>query len=135
MSRPSEKMAEPRMDVKDLYREESFTDRKVGTIRRLTPVKADGTTDAARKVLYIGQAQLLTAVGALPLTFEISAGSLEEAVQKFSDAAKVAVERTMKELQEMRREAASSIVIPQAGGGGFGGGPGGMPGGGKIPFP
>lgn len=134
MSRPGEKMAEPKMDAKDLYREESFTDRRVGSIRCLTPVKSDGTADPGRSVIYIGQAQLLTAVGALPLTFEIEARSLAEAVEKFSGAAKVAVDRTMKELQEMRREAASSIVIPQAGGGG-GFGPGGVPGGGKIQFP
>lgn len=134
MSRPGEKMAEPKMDANDLYREESFTDRKVGNIRCLTPIKPDGTTDTSRPVIYVGQAQLLTAVGALPLTFEISARSLKEAVERFSDAAKVAIERTMKELQELRREAASSIVIPQAGGGGLGG-PGGAPGGGKIQFP
>jgi len=33
------------MDPTQVYREETFTDRKVGTIRRLTPVAADGTED------------------------------------------------------------------------------------------
>jgi len=116
---------ELKMDPTGLYREETFTDRKVGTIRRMTPVKADGATDDQRKVLYFGQAQLLTPVGALPLTFEIDARSLEEAVTKFAAVAKVAVERAVKELQEMRRGAAPSIVIPERG-------PGGMPGGSKI---
>jgi len=51
-------------------------------------------------------------VGALPLTFEIEAGSLGEATEKFAAGAKVAVERAVKELQEMRREAASPIIIP-----------------------
>jgi hypothetical protein len=119
------------MDAKDLYREEVFTDRKVGSIRRLSPVKSDGAADAGRRTLYVGQAQLLTQLGALPLSFEIEANSLDEAVARFADAAKVAVDRTMKELQEMRREAASSIVIPEPGGMG----PGGLPGGGKIQFP
>lgn len=123
------------MDPAELYREEVFTDRKVGSIRRLTPVKADGSTDAARKVLYVGQAQLLTPVGSVPLAFEIDAGSLEEALKKFSPAAKQAVERTLKELQELRREAASSIVIPEPGVAGGLGGPGGVPGGGKIQIP
>jgi hypothetical protein len=138
--RPSDKVIEPKMDAKDLYREEVFTDRKVGTIRQLTPVKVDGTADTARPMLFVGQAQLLTTMGALPLNFEINARSLEEATQKFSDAAKVAVERTLKELQEMRREAASSIIVPEGmppgGFGGPGGVPGGgMPGGGKIKLP
>jgi hypothetical protein len=120
------------MDAADLYREEVFTDRKVGSIRQLSPVKSDGMVDARRRTLYIGQAQLLTQLGALPLSFEIDANSLEQAVAKFADAAKVAVDRTMKELQEMRREAASSIVIPERGGVGPGSG---LPGSGKIQFP
>jgi hypothetical protein len=42
----------------------------------------------------------------------------------------------MKDLQELRRQAASSIVVPQGGMGGLGGLPGGgMPGGGKIQIP
>lgn len=132
--------AEMTMDPAALYREEVFTDRKVGTIRRLTPVKEDGATDASRSALYIGQAQLLTPMGAVPLTFEIEAATLAEAVQGFARAAQQAVEHTMEELKELRREAASSIVVPQGGAGGPGGfggpgGPGGLPGGGKIQMP
>ena len=41
-----------KVDPKALYLEEIFTDRRVGTIRRLTPVTKDGTRDAARAVLY-----------------------------------------------------------------------------------
>ena len=33
------------VDRNNLYREESFTDIKVAAIRRLTPVKPDGTVD------------------------------------------------------------------------------------------
>lgn len=118
---------DPTMDPAALYREEVFTDRKVGTIRRLTPVKSDGSTDANRAVIYIGQAQLMTAVGAVPLSFELNATSLGEAANQFADAAKTAVDQAVRELQEMRREAASSIVIPSAGAGG-----GTTPPGGKI---
>ena len=102
------------MDVGDLYSEKSYTDRKVGTIRELTPVNADGTTDINRTVIYIGQSQMLTPMGALPITFEIPATSLADAVEKFAEGAKEAVEQTLKELQELRRESASSIVIPGA---------------------
>jgi len=133
--RPEDRGGEPTMDSKTLYREEIITDRKVGTIRVLTPVKTDGSTDASRAVLYIGEAQLLTSVGTLPINFELEAQSLGDAVAKFAEAAKEAVERTMKDLQELRRQAASSIVVPQGGMGGLGG-PGGLPGGGgKIQIP
>ena len=121
------------MDPAALYREEIYTDRKVGTIRALSPVKSDGSKDTSRSVLYVGEAQLLTSMGAVPITFEIEAGSLAEAVKKFAEHAKEAVERTVKDIQELRRQAASSIVVPQGGMGGMG--PGGLPGSGKIQMP
>jgi len=128
--------AEPTMDASSLYREELFTDRKVGTIRVLTPVQANGSPDLGRKVLYVGEAQLLTSVGALPLSFEIDAHSLEEAVAKYADAAKVGFEQAVQELQELRRQASSSIIVPDRGIGGLGpggtSGMGGLPGGGRI---
>src|SRR6266478_5560782 len=102
-----------KVDPNALYLEEVFTDRRVGTIRRLTPVKKDGERDAARALLYVGETQVLTPAGALPIAFEIGAGSLEEAAEKFGSLAKEAIERTVKELQELRRQAASSIVVPQ----------------------
>jgi len=128
--KPDDRTGDPRMDPKTLCREEIITDRKVGTIRVLTPIRSDGSNDASRQVAYIGEAQLLTSVGTLPINFEIEAKSLDEAVVKFAEVAKEAVERTVKDLQEMRRQAASSIVVPQGGMG-----PGGMPGGGKIQIP
>ena len=105
------------MDATQLYREDIFTDRKVGTIRRLTPVTADGASDPARPVLFVGQAQVMTPMGALPISFELEADTLAAAVSKFGDAAELAVQQTMRELQEMRREQASSLVIPDAAGG------------------
>jgi hypothetical protein len=123
--------AEPTMDASSLYHEELFTDRKVGTIRVLTPVQANGSPDLGRKVLFIGEAQLLTSVGALPLSFEIDARSLEEAVAKYAGAAKEGFERAVEELQELRRQASSSIIVPDRGIGGLG--PGGTPGAGGFP--
>ncbi len=128
-----EKTLDARMNPAALYREEVFSDRKVGTIRRLTPVKVDGSVDPARTTLFVGQTQVLTAMGALPLSFEIDAANLEEAVAKFAAGAKGAFERTVRELEEYRRQSASSIVIPDRGAGGFG--PGGLPGGGKLQIP
>jgi hypothetical protein len=94
-----------------LYREDVFTDRKVGVIRVLTPVDADGMTDRTSKVIYTGETQILTPAGVLPLAFEIAAGSLAEAVASFGPSAKAAVERAAEELQELRRQAASSLVV------------------------
>jgi hypothetical protein len=120
---------ELKMDPANLYREEIFTDRKVGTIRVMTPVKNDGSTDTSRKIIYVGETQLMTPVGALPLAFEIEADSPGNAAKKFAEVAQVAVERAVRELQEMRRQASSSIVIPEGIPPGLGG-PGG-----KIKLP
>lgn len=124
--------ADPKMDAAALYREEIVTDRKVGTIRMMTPLSADGTTDATRQILYLGEAQIMTGAGPLPISFEIEAATLAQAVDKFGESAKEAIERTVRDLQEMRRQQASSIVVPGAGGMG---GMGGLGGGGKIQIP
>jgi hypothetical protein len=112
------------VDRNGLYREETFTDRKAGTIRRLVPVTADGAADAARAVIYSGQTQLLTPGGVLPLSFEIEATTLEQALDAFPASVHAALEHAIEEAREYRREAASRIVVPDAGGG--------IPGGGKI---
>jgi hypothetical protein len=128
---PEGKSTSMKMDAASVYREDVYTDRKVGTIRCLTPVKSDGAPDAGRQPLYVGEAQILTPMGAVPVTFEIDAASLDDAVKKYEEAAKEGVERTVREIQEYRRQAASSIVIPQGGAGGLPG----MGGGGKIQIP
>jgi hypothetical protein len=129
-TRPEERGMEPDMNPKDLWLEEVFTDRRVGTIRRMTPVNGEGARDESREVTWIGETQVLTQVGTLPINFALEAKTLEEAAQKFGAAAKAAIERAVKELQELRRQQASSIVVPQ----------GGLPpmppgGGGKIQMP
>ena len=115
-----------KIDQDALYREETYTDRRAGTLRRLVPVLPDGSPDPARPVLWLGQTQLMTPGGVLPLGFEIDAKDLAEAAAKFPDAVKQALEDAIAEAQEMRREAASRIVVPDAGG---------MPAPGKIKFP
>ena len=129
---------DPEMDAGALYREEIITDRRIGTIRVMTPITADGRVDEKRPPLFVGEAQMLTSVGPLPISFEIEAKTLAEAVAQYGAAAKEGFERAVRELQEMRRQQASSIVLPppgaagafSAGGGGFGAG-----GGGKIQLP
>jgi len=126
--------AEAAMDAASLYREEIVTDRKVGTIRLMVPVKSDGAPDPSRATTYTGDAQIMTNMGALPVSFDIEANNLAEAVANYGEAAKAGIERTMRELQELRRQQSSGLIVPPAGtasaltGGGF-------PGGGKIQMP
>jgi hypothetical protein len=133
---------EPTMDPNELYREELYTDRKLGTLRVMVPIRPDGSADAARQTLYIGEAQLMTNMGPLPISFEIDAQSLADAIAGYGAAAKTGIEQTLRELQEMRRQASSSLIVPPAGAagalgsGGLGGlGGGGLGGGGKIQLP
>jgi len=129
---PGQRAGNPTMDAASLYREEIYTDRAVGTLRVLTPVTSAGAPDPSRAVVYTGEAQLMTSVGPLPISFDIAATTLGDAVAKYADAAKEGVAHAMRELAEMRRQASSSIVIPQTGalppGGPLGGG-------GKIQLP
>jgi hypothetical protein len=117
-----------KMDPASLYREEIYTDRAAATLRVLVPVTKDGAPDAARPTVYMGEAQILTNMGPLPINFEIDASGLADAVAKYGDAAKEGVENAMRELQEMRRAQSSSLVIPQGGVPNLGGG-------GKIQLP
>ncbi|VAW91649.1 hypothetical protein MNBD_GAMMA21-2757 [hydrothermal vent metagenome] len=115
------------IDADALYREEAYTDRKIGSIRVMIPINKDGSDDTTREKSFVGSAQLMTPMGALPLAFELEANTLEGALDQYEDAAKVALEKTMNELKEMQRQQASSIVTPDSPGG-LGGG--GIPGGG-----
>lgn len=134
-----ERNPEAQMDATALYQEEMFTDRRVGTLRRLAPVKPDGSPDSTRPTLYVGQAEIMTNMGPVPINFEIEADSLAKAVEGFGAAAAAAVERTMQQIQEMRRQAASQLVVPQGGMPNLSGGPGaaagGLRGGGKLHIP
>ena len=100
------------MDASNLYSEEVVTDRKVGTIRVLTPVLPTGARDLERPMVFIEEAQIMTQMGPLPITFEIPAQSVAEAVAAYGAAAKEGVRQTIEKIQAMRREAASQIVTP-----------------------
>ena len=133
-----ERNQDPQMDIAALYQEELFTDRKVGAIRRLTPVTSEGAPDPSRPVLYIGLAEIMTNMGPVPINFEIEGKNLGEAAAGFAPAAAAAVERTVQQIQELRRQAASQLVVPSGGMpnlGPGGGGPIGGGRGGKIQLP
>ena len=127
-SLPSSGTRDARMNPAALYREEVYTDRGAATLRVLVPVTATGAPDPARATIYMGEAQILTNMGPIPINFEIDAANLADAVAGYGDAAKAGVENAMRELQEMRRQASSQLVIPQGGVPNLGGG-------GKIQLP
>ena len=114
------------MDPNALFREENFTDQKMGTIRKLIPVKADGSDDPDRAVAFFGSAQVMTQMGAIPLNFALDGETIGEAARDFAVKAQIAVEEASQEIEKMRREQASKIVIPGQGGGGMGNSGGGI---------
>jgi hypothetical protein len=89
------------VDLENLHREEVFTDLRAASIRRLTPVKGDGSTDSKRDVVYIGETNIMTQMGPLPVQFPIEADSLADAFKQFPEGVKAAVER----LSSVRRTA------------------------------
>jgi hypothetical protein len=100
------------IDRNNLYLEESFTDLKTGSIRRLTPVTADGSEDKSRKTLFMAQTQLMTQMGLLPIQCELEAETIREATDKFPAAVNEAVENLIEKANEMRRQEASRIIVP-----------------------
>jgi hypothetical protein len=120
------------VDQQNLYREETFTDLKVASIRRLTPVTPEGADDPSRPTMFIGETTLMSARGPLPINCPIEAASLTDAIDAFPQAVQAAVERLMEEAREMQRQEANRIVVPGQGPAGGMGGGGGGGGGGRI---
>ena len=103
------------VDRQNLYLEESFTDLKVATIRRLTPVKTDGSVDRTRKTLFIGETNILTPSGPLPLQAMIQAKQLQQAVKNFPEAIQAAVDKLAEEVKKMKEKKSSPIIAPGGG--------------------
>lgn len=112
-------VAEIALDREGLFREETYTDLKAGSIQVLTPVKEDGTMDDSRTPLFMGEAHLMSPSGPLPVRCEIEAKNLTEALDKFPAAVNAAVDRMIAQAQEMERQEADRIITP----GEIGGGP------------
>jgi hypothetical protein len=111
-------VSEIKVDVSNLYREENFTDLQVASIRRLTPIKPDGSPDDSRQPIFIGETHVMTSAGAVPVQAPIEAQTLDEATRKFPEAVQHAVQEMIEEVREYQRQQASRIIVPQAGPGG-----------------
>lgn len=101
-----------KIDGSSLWKEENFTDLQVGSIRKLTPIKLDGTEDEDRTATYSATTNIMTPSGALPISGEIEATTLAEAVEKFPDAINAAVKKLQDDMVRMQQEQASQIVTP-----------------------
>lgn len=119
-------MPDIQIDADSMYREENYTDLKVGSIRRLIPVDRNGEDDDSREIRYEGSANLMTPAGSLPLSFELETDNLSDAIDQFPDAVNQAAEKAIEELKEMQRQQSQQIQVPgQDSGFGGGGGQGG----------
>ena len=101
-----------KLDENNLYKEESFTDLKTGAVRRLTPVKEDGSKDESREPIFMAQTQLMSPNGPLPVSCMIEAATLPEAAKKFPDVVKKEVERIIELAQKAQQEESSRIIVP-----------------------
>ncbi len=106
------------VDTANLYREESITDLKAASIRRLVPILPDGSDDASRSQIFVGHTQLMSPEGPLPIQARLEAESLAEAYAAFPDAMRKALEEVVRQVEEMRRQQQSQardqsrIIVP-----------------------
>ena len=101
---------ELKIDRGNLFKEETFTDLKVGMIKRMTPVKSDGAVDKTRKSVFLGQTSLMTPGGPLPLQAVIQAKDLQQAIKKFPEAMKVAMDRLAAEAKKYQEQEQSRVA-------------------------
>ena len=101
-----------KLDGSNLYKEESFTDMKTGAVRRMTPVKSDGSPDETRDAIFIAQTQLMSPEGPLPVSAMLEVKTLAEAVEAFPAAVSKEVDRIVEIAQKAKQENDSRIIVP-----------------------
>jgi len=101
-----------KLDGSNLYREESFTDMKTGAVRRMTPVKSDGSPDESREPIFIAQTQLMSPEGPLPVSAMLEVKTLNEAVDIFPEAVRREVDRIVEMAKKAKQEDDSRIIVP-----------------------
>lgn len=104
------------VDKNNLYREEAVTDMKVASIRRLVPVKIDGSDDDSRTEIFIGHTQLMSQQGPIPIQANLNAKTIEEALDVFPEAMKKAMDEVIARIEkmqaQMKRQDDSRIIVP-----------------------
>lgn len=106
---------EGKVDLNNLYRQETYTDLGFGSIQCLHPITPEGTEDSSRAKVFMGTAQVMTPHGPIPVQCEINAPNLREACEAFPDAIKKAVQDLVQQARDFERERQGGIVIPRGG--------------------
>lgn len=112
MADSDEKGKKARFNQQNLHREEVFNDLTVGSIRQLSPVKQNGEPDKTRPVLFVGESQIYTQQGPMPVQFPIDAKNLQQAMDKFSEAMEEFVAHLVEQAREMQRQEKSRLIVP-----------------------
>ncbi len=106
------------VDRGNLYREESLTDLKVASIRKMVPVTADGEDDSSRAPMFFGHTQIITPQGPLPLQARLMANSLQEAMDAFPAAMEQEMTKMIDQIRKLQAEEQnkqqndSRIIVP-----------------------
>ena len=103
------------VDKDNLYREESITDLKVAAIRKLVPIKLDGSNDEGRPTIFVGNSQLMSPEGPIPLQAKLEVETLTEALEAFPKAMETAMAEMVEQIKEMQRQQEdnqSRIITP-----------------------
>jgi hypothetical protein len=115
---PNEQQIDFTVDRANLYKEEAITDLKTASIRKLVPIKSDGSPDESRTTIFIGSTQLMTPEGPLPIQARLMANNLNEAFDEFPNAMQQSLNEVIAELQKMHEQRQnqkrddSRIIVP-----------------------
>ncbi len=105
-----ENIVDFKLDRSNLYIEETFTDLRVGVVKRFTPVTADGAPDKSRKAVFVGHTTIETPHGPFPIQAEIHAKELSQAFKRFPEAMEEMMKYLADEIQKLKRESSSPII-------------------------
>jgi len=103
-----------KVNLQNLYKEEMYTDMRTAALRQLTPVKPNGEIDKTRKFVFVGQTNIMSPQGPLPVQFPIDAKNLQEAAEKFPEVMDQFLTKLAEEIKEARRQEQSRIIVSNA---------------------
>lgn len=115
MAEADSKERKIQFNQQNLHHEEVFSDLTVGSIRRLTPVKPNGEPDKTRPILFVGQSQVYTEQGPMPIQFPIDAKNLQIAMEKFTAAMEAFMAQLIEQAKELQRQEQSRLIVPGKG--------------------
>ena len=104
------------VDKENLFREETITDLKIATIRKLVPIKADGSDDMDRDIIFIGTTQLSTPQGPIPMQALLKVNTFEDAMDAFPEAMEAETQKVVENFRKMHEQQKkaqdSRIIVP-----------------------